>query len=250
MNIAGLVRSSKKFAIDNSPALLTGVGVVGVVTTAVLTGKASIKAAEILKDRDDLYEIPATPQDKVVLVWKEFIPPVFAGVTTIVCIVGANRIGNSRAAAIAVAMSASEKMFDEYREKVVEKLGDRKEAEVRTELAQERVNRSGESTLVVETGTDVLCYEEFTGRYFTSSMETIRKAINDVNHQILHENYASLSDLYNGIGLERTKYSDDVGWKGDRMLAVRFNSVLSPEGRPCLAIDYTIEPVRDYYKTY
>ena len=250
MYIAGLVNTSKKFAIDNSPALLTGVGVVGVVTTAVLTGRASIKANDILRERNDRYEIPATPQDKFVLVWKEFIPPVLSGVTTIICIIGANRIGNSRAAAIAVAMASSEKLFDEYREKVVEKLGERKEAEARAELAQERITRAGDSTLVIEAGTDVLCFEEFTGRYFVSNVEKIRKAVNDVNHQILHENYASLTDFYKAVGLEPTKYSDEVGWKDSRMIDVRFNSAISPEGRPCLAIDYSVEPVREYYKAY
>ena len=250
MYIAGLVNTSKKFAIDNSPALLTGVGVVGVVTTAVLTGKASIKAADILRARADLYEIPATQQDKVVLVWKEFIPPVLAGVTTIVCIIGANRIGNSRAAAIAVAMASSEKMYDEYREKVVEKLGERKEAEARAELAQERITRAGDSTLVIEAATDVLCFEEFTGRYFVSNVEKIRRAENDINHQILNENYASLSDFYKAVGLEPTKYSDEVGWKDNRMIEVRFNSALSPDNRPCLAIDYSVEPVREYYKAF
>lgn len=250
MNLPSLVNTSKKFAIDNSPAILTGIGVVGVVTTAVLTGKASIKAAKVIRDREQFYEIQPTNLDRVKLVWMLFIPPVVSGATTIVCIIGANRIGSNRAAAIAVAMSASEKMFDEYREKVVEKLGERKEQEARAELAQERVSRAGESTLVIEASTDVLCFEEFTGRYFTSNMERIRKGVNNVNQQILHENYASLTDLYKEIGLAPTKYSDEVGWRDNRMIDIRFSSVLSPDDKPCLAIDYSVEPVREYYKAY
>lgn len=250
MNIAGLVNTSKKFTIDNSPAILTGLGVVGVVTTAVLTGKASIKAAKIIRDREQFHEIQPTNQDRFLLVWKEFIPPVISGATTITCIIGANRIGSNRAAAMAMAFSASEKMFDEYREKVVEKLGERKEAEARAELAQDRVTKAGESTLVIEASTDVLCFEEFTGRYFVSNVEKIRKGMNTVNYQILNENYASLTDLYKEIGLEPTKHSDEVGWKDNRMVDIRFSSVLSPDNKPCLSIDYSIEPVREYYKAY
>lgn len=250
MNISGVVSASKKHVIDNSPGILTGIGVVGVVTTSLLSAKTGIRVNKIIRDMEQFREIPPTREEKVKAVWVEFIPPVVSGALTIVCIVGANRIGNRRAAAIAAAMATSEKLFDEYRSKVVEKLGEREEAKARAEIAQDRVSKAGESLLIIEEGTDVLCFEEYTGRYFRSNIEAIRKAENAVNHQIIHENYASLSDFYGHIGLETTKYSDEVGWKGDRLMSVNFSSVISPEGRPCVAIDYSVEPVREYYKAY
>lgn len=251
MNLNGLIHTSRKYVIDNSPGILTGMGVVGVISTGLLSAKAGIRVNKIIRDMEQFREIPPTREEKFKAVWLEVVPPVMTGASTIVCIIAANRIGNNRAAAIAAAMTMSEKAFDEYREKVIEKLGEREEAKARTEIAQARVDRNPNEVIVIEGGTDVLCYEEYTGRYFRSNMEELRRAENHVNHQVIHENYASLSDFYDVIGLEHTAISDEVGWKGgDRLMSIQFSSVLDNKGQPCLSIAYSVEPIREYYKAY
>ena len=42
MNLGSKLKMIEKFAVDNSPSLLTAVGVVGTVGTAVLTHKAAM----------------------------------------------------------------------------------------------------------------------------------------------------------------------------------------------------------------
>lgn len=237
-----------KFLTDNSPALLTGVGVAGVVTTVVLTAKASFRAAQILREAEtkrieetgELLE----PREMVELAWKLYIPPATAAVLTIAAIVFASRIGTRRAAAMTAAYALSEKLFDEYREKIVEKLGDRKEEEARAEIAQERVNANPPPDTLIATGASVLCMDAYTGRYFISDMETIRAAINDVNHRILGGDLCvSLTDFYEEIGLERTSMSDDVGWNIDKLLDVHFSSAIVNK-KPCLVMDFRTMPIR------
>jgi hypothetical protein len=53
MDLAGTGRRLLKFASDNSPAILTSAAVVGTITTAYLTGKASFKAADVIRDEED-----------------------------------------------------------------------------------------------------------------------------------------------------------------------------------------------------
>lgn len=254
MTLTKLAKQAEKLVADNSPLILTAIGVTGAITTAVLASKASFKAARILDDEEHNIEMleeepPLSLRDKVDLTWKFYIPAVSTGLLTVVCIVGSNRIGTRRAAAMAAAYSLSEKAFVEYKDKVVDKIGTTKEQKVRAEIAQDKVDANPvvSREVIMTDGGDVLCYDTITGRYFESSVETLRKAQNDINEQILSSMYATLHEFYNLIGLESTLYSSEVGWNVDNLLKLEFSTVLSKEGRPCLAIGYHSYPIRGYY---
>lgn len=253
MTLGNLVRRLERVVVDNSPVILTAIGVTGALTTAYLSGKASFKAAELILNESYWAETepethPFEAKDKVRLVWRLYIPAATTGLLTVACIIMANRIGGRRAAALAVAYSLSERAFDEYKLKVIERIGSKKEQTIRDEIAQERVDRdpvSNKAVIVTGSGS-VLCYESYTGRYFLCDMETLRKAENDVNHQVLHDSYASLSDLYDCIGLPHTANSEEVGWNSDRLLDISYSAVMSEDGKPCISVDFTVAPVRHY----
>lgn len=256
MSFTRALRVTEKLISDNSPLILTVVGVTGTVATAILTGKATYDSVveefmdgyETLDWKTDLYN-EYTAKKRIKRHWKRYVPAVATGVLTVAAVVGANRIGTRRAAGLAAAFSLSERAAVEYREKVVEKFGQNKEREVRDEIAQDRVNRNPEgSREIVIVGTDVLCHDAFSGRYFQSSMETLRKAQNDLNAQVLNNMYASLSDFYDLIGLTRTDYSDEIGWNVNNTLELKFSTVMSEDGRPCLSFSFDTRHIRDYYK--
>lgn len=243
----------QKLTIDNSPTILTGVAVAGTVVTAVLTGKATFHYTKFLAeegyyDRD--YKFERTTREHVEKAWKLYIPAATTSLLTVTCIIGANRIGTRRAAAVAAAYTLSERAFSEYREKVVEKLGAKKEQAVRDELAQDRVRRNpiNSSQLIIVNGKSVMCFEAYTGRYFLSDMETIRQAVNTINHKINTDQYASLTDFYWELGLPKTSISDDVGWNTDKLLDVDYSATMMEDGTPCMSIDYTVAPIRDFYR--
>lgn len=247
-NIAGRMG---KFASDNSPAILTGLGVVGALTTAYLTGKASFKAAQLIREEEKGGTAGDPRQrfkERFNLTWKLYIPAASSAVTTVAFIIVANRIGSRRATALAAAYAISERAYDEYREKIVEKLGERKELAARDEIAQDRVMRNPppEDMVLLEDGLSVLCCDLFSGRYLMSDMETIRRAENDVNFQVNNDYYASLSDFYDAIGLPHTSMSDDFGWNSDKLLDLEFSTTLTPSGKPCLTFDFKVMPIRGY----
>lgn len=244
MSLSQVAKKLEKLLTDNSPVLLTSVGVAGTIATAVLTGKASFEAAQILNETE-----PLEPKEKVELVWKLYIPPVIVGAGTVSAIVLANRIGTRRAAAMAAAYTISEKAYAEYREKVVEKLGEAKEQEVRDEIAQQRVNANppNNEVIIVDNG-DVLFLESYTGRYFKSSMETVKKALNDTNYQMYSDMYASLGDFQQRIGLPRTSLSEEVGWTVEDKIEIEFSATLTEDQRPCIVMNYIVAPVREYHR--
>ena len=148
MRIADLL--STKLGSVNPTTLLTGMGVTGVVTTAYLAGRGSYKAAELI-ERENRLRIatemldPAdvipkmTTKDKIKLVWPLYVPAVSVGCTTITAIVMSNHTASKKIAALTVASGISERALNEYKTKVVEKLGEKKAVEIRDEIAQDRV---------------------------------------------------------------------------------------------------------------
>lgn len=258
MTLADIIKRTEKLAIDNSPGILTALAVTGTLTTAYLTGKATFKAAEIIREERIAADISTDPKmepdfkNDFKAVWKLYIPAAGTCVLTIVCIVSATRIGNRRAAAVAAAYSISEKAFAEYREKIVEKIGEKKEQSARDELAQNRIDRNpvSSSNIIITGSGEVLCYEEFTGRYFMSSMEELRRGQNDTNETIINQGDASLTDFYGSINLPSTAFSDEVGWNTDKLLELRFSTTLSEDGRPCISMGFDVAPTRDYFRIH
>jgi hypothetical protein len=139
----------------------------------------------------------------------------------------------------------------EYKAKVLEKLGEKKEMTIRDEIAQDRVNATENKEVLVVGAGEVLCFDMYTGRYFQSTVEKIRQAENKINFEILNHMYASLSSFYGELGIPATQYSDEVGWNGltDRF-EVRFSTVMSPDNRPCIAMEFTRPPMPEYTKLY
>lgn len=256
MNLGQILRRTEKLASDNSPLLLTAIGVAGVVGTAILTHKATRKAHAKAEDFIiDLQtaagpgeRIRATQKEIIQATWTCYIPPVVSGTLTIGAIVFANRIGTKRAAALAAAYTVSEQAFTEYKEQVTKRLGVQKEQEIHDDMARDWVKKNprSESNVVIVGKGETLCCDLYSGRYFRSSPEAINRAVNDVNQQVLIDGYASLSDFYHRLGLVPNDMSEEVGWTPDKLLSVTFSGVLDEESEPCLAFRLDVRPIRDF----
>lgn len=240
--------------VKNSPAILTGLGCAGVLTTAFFTGHATLKAYMLIKmeeeSREGEYTVcsPLSTQEVVKLTWKVFIPPVLMGATSIACIIGANSINTSRNAALAALYSLSETAFREYKEKVVEQIGTQKELRVRDAIAKDRIDKNpvGDRTIIFTGNGDVLCYDTLSDRYFRSSSEKIRQQVLDLGYRLRSEMWLDLNEFYDAVGLGPTKLGYQMGFDLDRTrngnIEVEYSSCLTPSGEPCLSIEATVYP--------
>lgn len=242
-----------------APAFLTGVGVAGTVATAVLTGRACTKMERMIeteerrriRESEPVQTVPIG--ERIAMVWPEFVPPIAVGVTTILAIVLANHESAKKVMALTAAAGVSERALTEYKNKVAEKLTKPKATQVQDEIAQERIANNPptrDQQIIVAGVGEVLCYDMSTDRYFQSTMEKIRQAENAVNHEIVIHNYASLSFFYDHIGLRSTSWSDIVGWNGDHICRVLYSTTLTPDDRPCIAIDFDTHPQFGYNNLY
>lgn len=251
MDVKNILRAAQKFTINNSPAILTGIGVAGTITTAVLAGRASYSSALIIeqaKRESPGYAPKISSREAVELVYKEFIPAAVVGTVTILAILGANHVSTKRASALAAAFKISEQMADEYRQKTVEKLGKKTEEEMRSELAKDRMDRTpGRDVIILGEG-KTMFFDEMSGRYFESTRQRIDSAVNQINYQLNQTFCASLTEFYDLLDLPKCEFSDELGWNSDELLAVEYVAVMMEDGQPALAIRYNTNPFRFYEK--
>lgn len=227
----------------NSPVILSSTAITGVITTAYLTGRAAWNSQYKLYAYDPVGGY-LTKREKLQrdfkLLWKDYIPAAASGAVTIGCIIGVTRVTNKRAAVAQAAFIMSERAYSEYRDKVIEEYGERKDQGIRDSIAEDKIRKNPPPTtgvLIMGSG-NILCCELHTGRYFASDMESLRKAQNDLNARLIGQDACNLDDFYYLVGLSPTAHSGDLGWNSDKMLELEFTSVLTEDGRPCLAVGY------------
>ncbi len=223
---------------------------VGVATTAILAVKATPKVLTYLEQDTKGKGSKLTSQEVLRASWRAYTPAAVSGLLTITSIIASNRISSKRNAALVTLYSLAETAYKEYRTKVQEEVGEKKAKQFKDDIAKDHLldTPMALSQVFITGMGETLCYDSYTGRYFKSDMETIRKAQNDINAKVYRDMYASHNDFYALIGLEKAAIGDEAGWNGDNQLDIEFSSHLASDGKPCLCIEYRTEPVRGYYK--
>ena len=245
MSTANNLRIINQSVNRKSPEIFTGLGISGVIATAYLAAKATWRARGRLEAEQPHDNIVDAAKQNIPIVWDLYIPTFICGLSTITAIALSHRIESGRTAAAVSAYSLTEQAFTEYRSKVVEEIGKHKEQVVRDDIARDKVLKNGPDASVIIAGSgEVLCCELYTERYFMSSMEDLRRAVNDINMEINNQIYVTLEDFYDTIGLKHTSHSGELGWTSDKLLELEFSTVMTEDGRPCLAFQYNyLQPI-------
>ena len=257
--ISNFVKTTKDGLKKHSPEILTGIGIAGMITSTVLAVKATPKAMELIAERKidlageyGVEKIVDMPYKEIIkAAWKPYIPAAVTAAASISCIIGASRINAKRNAALATAYHISERALTRYRDKVIETIGEKREKEVREKVAQDQVDKNpvSKSQVFVTQKGHTLCRDEISGRYFRSDLDHIRKVVNELNRDLTFQDYVSLEEFYNRLGLEPTKNSAYLGWNLQKgLIELDFDTCLAENDEPCIVIDYNIAPEYDFDK--
>ena len=254
-NLTAAAKSIKGVLERHAPEILTGIGVAGMVTTTILAVKATPKACLLIDDRKDELKVEKLRATELIkTTWKCYIPAVMTCGVSIACLVGASSVNFKRNAALATAYKLSEAALSEYKDAVIETIGEKKEQSVRDKVAEERLKKNpvSKSEVIVTGNGTTLCYDPVGNSYFKSRIQQIESAKNKWNARMLSENYVSLNDFYDELGIGPTKLGDDLGWDiyKDGLVDIAFSSRLAEDGTPCLVMDYSVAPRYEYYKVH
>lgn len=245
-NFGELSRSVENRVRQNSPSILMGLGIAGMFAAMFSAVRATPKAMEDIRAaKKDLRKEELSKKEKLKVTYKRYIPAAVTSVAATGCLISSLSISNRRNAALATAYSLSETAFRTYREKVIEAVGEKKEQAVRDEVAKEQLARNpmGSQTVIIAGAGEVLCYDAVSGRYFTVTVDRLRRAEHTINKRLRLEMYVSLNEFYFEIGLPPVKMGDDLGWNLDKYdLELHFSSHVTEKEEPCLVLDYAVYP--------
>lgn len=230
----------------HTPEILAGMGITGMVTSTILAVRATPAAIQHYNDYVSNPENEITAFGKIKAVWKDYIPSALLSVTSAACIIGSVSVSNRKNAALATAYKLSEAAFTDYKEKVIEKIGEKKEETIREEIARDKINSSlySESEIIQIKDGNNLCMDSYSGRYFKTNIEDVKQAVNKLNYDMLQHQFVSLNDLYYELSLPPVKMGEDLGWPIEKgLINITFGSGLIDGKTPCLVLDYT-PPIR------
>ena len=212
---------SNLFLKKNSATILTVAAAAGVITTSVLSAKATIKASRVLAHKEKEKGEKLTLEETISATWTIYIPPFVAGMSTIACVFGANILNQRQQASLASAYALIENSYKEYKAKLKELYGEEAHNNIIDAIAAKKcedvyISAGGlESAYNQEIESDTeprLFYDEYSGRYFESTIEKVLLAEYHLNRNYILRGFARLNDFYEFLGLEQTDYDEAVGW--------------------------------------
>lgn len=254
------------FVTKNSPTILTSCSVAGTITTAVLAAKTHEKAKERISDElEKQLSAPCLYADdtvfdkygfnfkkKIKLTWRYYIPPVVMGAITIACTIGANCINLKRNAVLAGAYALAETSLKEFKDAARTVVGEEKVKEIKDKIIDDKINDNPptQNQITMIGDGKVLCYDPYSDRYFESTEEKIRHAVNIANTELFANMRLTLNEMYYALDLKPNKLAGDRGWdlndaldyRKDFPIEPRFTAHLSEKGVPCLSIEFFPEP--------
>lgn len=267
VNVKPFVKACKVGLTKNAPTILAMTGITAMASSTYWAVKATPKAlalkekAEVEKNKkagtfkgDKVNDwIPLTKVEIVQTCWRCYAPAFITGVLGAACLIGANSMNLRKNAALAAAYALSETNFKEYREKTLEEVGEKKEEKIRNAVAEEKITKNPVNTsTVLETGNgDTLCYDAICGRYFKSSIEKLKSALNELNMELVQDGYVSLNQYYDLIGLPDGMLGDDLGWSiNDHHSTVQLDlsaQLTKDEVQtPCMVVAFKYGPIYNY----
>lgn len=233
----------------HSPAILFGAGVIGVVATVVLASRATLKLDEVLEEHakkthlaqivrdmegdnkytgDDYAKDILTLRSKTAIqIAKLYLPAIAVGLVSITALSGSHIILSRRNFAMTAAYKAVEEGFKEYRKRVIEEFGEEKDRDFQYGFETKEVTEQKAEGLVT---TEVKMRRDKLSMYAREfSKDTSRNWSPDPGYNQMRinmwQNYANdklrskghlfLNEVYDMIGLERSKAGQAMGWLVD-----------------------------------
>lgn len=258
-----LLRNTKVFWKRNGSTILTYAGAIGLVTTTVMAVKATPKALIKMEEAEKEKGEELTALEVIRVAGPSYIPTVLVGASTIACIFGANVLNKRNQAALASAYALLDSSYKEYKNKLKELYGEEAHENIMEHIAIEKAKDVGitAESLFTNTcltddescGEPVLFYEEWSGRYFESTIEQVIAAQYHINRNFVLRGYVTLNELYEFLGLEFTEYGDTLGWAvEDEFYWLDFNhhKVTMDDGLECYIIETPWGPSPDFLEYY
>ena len=253
MNLGVITRAAGKVGLvlsKHSPAMLSVIGGVGVVATAVLASQETLRVKEVvephvenlelisatLEDESKQYSDQDALHDRTVIytrlgrdLLKLYAPALVVGVLTIASIAASHRLSAKRIAGLTAAYGALDQSYRRYRGRVEQALGEEGMKELDTKIREQAkkdiAERRKPDADISEIGDSIfdlagasqyaVLYDENAATWNKNrnlSTSILRAQENYANDLLNCRGYVMLNEVYAGLGLPQTSAGAVVGW--------------------------------------
>lgn len=234
----------------NSPEILLAAGIISGVATVILACKETLKAEEIVDKHKEMIdtvheaaEIAANEENVefdekqgvmgayMKTAWsfaKLYAPAIAMGAISITCVLASHSVLKRRYLGVVAAYEALDTAFKAYRGRVAEEFGDEVEERIRKGVKKEEIEVTDDKGKTKKQEVDVVGADGQTfspyARFFDESapewkkdpelnlvyLRTMQQMLTD---QLRARGHLFLNEVYDALGMPRTKAGAVVGWK-------------------------------------
>ena len=258
-----LTKACARFLRKHGGTILAVAASVGVVATAIETGRATTKVKHLLEvdealrtyneDEQGIVEEPPTKKQIVLICWKAYVPAVILGGGTIACILSSNALNKKQIASLTAAYMALGRTYQTYRAQVRRTIGDQQEDKI-FETAKSIEMAEKDQTVKNAATEKLLCYDPIGKRYFHATEAELLTAFYEANRDFNANGYIALNDVYGYLNLDFIPELNGRGWSIDYMSEMWDNCWIdfsyakqqTDDGLEVYYVTAFEEPIEDY----
>lgn len=242
------------FIKNNSSTILTVVGSIGVGITAIMAARDTAKAIKRLEKEHWSYEEGKHYYHKDIPMMRKiktagpcYIPTILSGVSTILCICGANKINRNIQKSLTSAYILLDQSLQEYKHSVKETCGEDGEIKAIGNLIDKKLEEPD------KTEPDDVIFDFYSLQFFYSDigiMPDIEKTINDIFQT---KGYISLKEVHTLLGEETHGTDSLLGWSigagevyGYNKIELDIRELKREDGSKYFVLDFMSPPSDDY----
>lgn len=237
------------FFKNNSSTILTVVGSIGVGVTAIMSARDTIKAHKRIQYERGYQNKEFNTKEKIKIAAPCYIPTVISGISTILCICGANKINKDIQKSLTGAYLLLDQSYKEYRKSVKEVHGEDGELNVVKNIVNKKAE---ESHITKEDDVDVF-FDFFGLQFFYSRLSTVYEAEKAANELLRTYGYVSMKTVCALFGEDVVATDNLLGWSlaagreyGYDSIELEVTRMPREDGSEFYIIDFVNRPTEDY----
>lgn len=261
----------------NSPGIFFVGGIAGILGSTVMACRATLKLDKTMHEiRTDLEDIKTKKSHNDHYVREEdyirdltfvytqsafklaklYGPSILLGGASIAALTVSHNQLQRRNAALSYTLAAVSKAFDEYRVRVAEEIGEKKELEIYRDVQAHEVEINGQKELVKTTGPNgfsiyARCFDESSHQFEKNAEQNhifLKLQQSVANQRLKQKGHLFLNDVYDALGFEDSQAGAVVGWlwdgDGDNYIDFGLNqSCLDDYYEPRIWVDFNVDGV-------
>lgn len=202
----------------SSPTILTVVASVGVIVTTITAVRATPKAVKLLKEAELEKGENLTKVEIIRVAGPSYIPSALLGISTIVCIFGANALNQKKQASLMSAYVMLNESYKQYRKSAKIVYGEDADDKIHVEMAKDAMVATydwGYQVYNIDMDSEserLLFYDLSSKKYFRTTMAAVLNAQYHVNRNLAIRGDCSLNEYLSFLGVEGIDGGDDLGW--------------------------------------